>query len=243
MSQVKLLIVEDEMIIASDMKMMLEAVGYEVCGMARSAEKAISLAAEKKPDLVLVDINLGKGMEGIELGRAMHEKFRLPFIFCTSYSDSRTVAEAKQVRPNGYLLKPFTKEDLFVAIEIALLNFANVTVQSDAMPQELILLDSIFVKEGKMFTKVPFDEILFVQQDRNYVEIHTAQRVHPVRSSLRDFSKNLPSKKFVQVHRSFIVNTSSITAINSDTIRIRETEIPLSKTFREELLTMVRLLS
>ncbi|GHN00550.1 hypothetical protein WSM22_20390 [Cytophagales bacterium WSM2-2] len=238
MSQVKLLIVEDEMIIANDMKLMLEAVGYEVSGIARTIEKAIVILTERKPDIVLIDINLGKGMEGIELGRLMHEKFHLPFIFCTSYSDSRTVAEAKQVRPNGYLLKPFTKEDLYVAIEIALLNFTNSTESS-----EVILQDSLFVKEGKMFTKVPFEEILYVEQDRNYVEIHTAQRVHPVRSSLKDFIKNLPPKKFFQVHRSFLVNVACITAINTDIIKVKDKEIPISKTFKEELMSMVRLLS
>lgn len=239
MSKVKLLIVEDEMIIASDMKMMLESVGYEVTGIARSAEKAVTLLEETKPDLLLIDINLGKGMEGIELGRLMHEKYHLPFIFCTSYSDSRTVAEAKQVRPNGYLLKPFTKDDLYVAIEIALLNFSNaIEPQSD-----IILQDSIFVKEGKLYTKVPFEDILYIEQDRNYVEIHTMHRVHPVRSALKDFIKNLPPKKFLQVHRSFIVNISCITAINSDIIRVKEKEIPISKAHREELLSKVRLLS
>jgi two-component system, LytTR family, response regulator LytT len=239
MSRVKLLIVEDEMIIASDMKLMLESVGYEVCGIARSVEKALILLSAERPNIVLIDINLGKGMEGIELGRAVHEKFHLPFIFCTSYSDSRTVAEAKQVRPNGYLLKPFTKDDLYVAIEIALLNYANLSDPS----ADIILQDSIFVKEGKMFTKVSFDEILYVEQDRNYVEIHTLHRVHPVRSSLKDFIKNLPPKKFLQVHRSFIVNISSITAINSDMIKVKEKEIPVSKTFKDELLSMIRLLS
>ncbi len=238
MSKVKLLIVEDEVIIANDMKLMLEAVGYDVCGLVRSSEKALVLLADKKPDLILVDINLGKGMEGIELGRAIHEKFQLPFIFCTSYSDSHTVAEAKQVRPNGYLLKPFTKDDLYVAIEIALLNFTNGEPSMD-----IILQDSIFVKEGKMFTKVPFEEIVYVEQDRNYVEIHTQQRVHPVRSSLKDFIKNLPPRKFFQVHRSFIVNVSCITAINSDIIKLKEKEIPISKTFREELLSLIKFLS
>ncbi len=239
MSKVKLLIVEDEMIIANDMKLMLETVGYEVCGIAKSIEKALTLITEKKPDLILLDINLGNGAEGIELARIIREKLRLPFIFCTSYSDSHTVAEAKQVRPNGYLLKPFTKDDLYVAIEIALLNFTN-AIEPTA---DIILQDSIFVKEGKMFIKVPFDDILYMEQDRNYVEIHTLTRVHPVRSSLKDFITNLPPRKFFQVHRSFIVNVSCITAINSDSIRLKEKEIPISKTFRDELLSTVKLLS
>lgn len=240
MSKVKLLIVEDEMIIANDMKLMLMSVGYDVCGIARSAEKAMTFLTEHRPDLVLLDINLGKGMEGINLAKMIREKINMPLIFCTSYSDNRTVTEAKQVRPNGYLLKPFTKDDLYVAIEMALLNFTN---NSEQPAEDIILQDSLFVKEGKLFTKVPFDDILYVEQDRNYVEIHTRQRVHPVRSALKDFIRHLPSKKFMQVHRSFIVNVSCITAINSDIIKLKEKEIPISKSFRDELLSMVKLLS
>lgn len=239
MSRVKLLIVEDEMIIANDMKLMLNAVGYDVCGLARTPEKARALLSTTQPDLVLLDINLGKGSDGIALGRELLTTYQLPFVFCTSYSDSRTVAEAKQVRPNGYLLKPFTKEDLFVAVEIALQNFTR----NPPDTTELVMADSLFVKEGKMFTKVAFDEILYVEQDRNYVEIHGTERRHPVRSTLKDFVKHLPAKKFIQVHRSFIVNTAYIQTLNGEVVRVRDKEIPIGQTYREEVLRVFRLLS
>ncbi len=238
MSHVKLLIVEDEMIIANDMKMMLETIGYDVCGIAKSIERAITILNENKPDLALVDINLGKGMEGIELGRMINDHYHIPFIFCTSYSDRKTIDEAKPLHPAAYLLKPFNKEDLFVSIELALVNYSGTTPEED-----IFLNDSIFIKEGRLFYKVHFADILFMQQDRNYVEIHTALRVHPVRSSLKDFVKNLPQKNFFQVHRSFIVNLVHITSINSDIIRLKDKEIPISKAHRDELLSKVRLLS
>ncbi|MCB0489842.1 MAG: LytTR family transcriptional regulator DNA-binding domain-containing protein [Cyclobacteriaceae bacterium] len=240
MSKIKLLIVEDEMIIANDMKMMLESIGYEISGIAKSVEKAVDILNERKPDLALIDINLGKGMEGIGLGRIVRDRHHIPFIFCTSYSDKKTVDEAKQVNPASYLVKPFNKEDLFVAIEIALTNFSGGTEQQ---PNDVILNDSLFVKEGRLFTKVSFDEIVWIEQDRNYVEIHTATRVHPVRSTLKDFAKNLPEKKFFQVHRSFMVNVNFITAINSDIIKLKDKEIPISKNHKEELLSKIKLLS
>ncbi|MFZ6010986.1 MAG: LytR/AlgR family response regulator transcription factor [Bacteroidota bacterium] len=238
MSKVRLFIVEDEMIIANDMKMMLEAIGYEVCGIAKSVEKAINIINDQKPDLILIDINLGKGNEGIELAKWIRANYLAPFIFCTSYSGSGIVSEAKEVHPAAYLVKPFEKEDLFAAIEIALVNY------SGAKPEEdIILNDCLFVKEGSLFHKVPFTDILFVEQDRNYVEIHTARQVHPVRSTLKDFIKNLPQKQFFQVHRSFVVNLAHITAINSDVIRLSNKEIPISKAHREELLGKIRMLS
>lgn len=240
MSKVKLLIVEDEMIIANDMKMILESIGYEISGIARNVEKAINILNERRPDIALVDINLGKGMEGVELGKVIKEQFHIPFIFCTSYSDSKTVNEAKQVRPSGYLVKPFNKDDLYVAIEIALTNFSGGGQQE---PSDIILNNSLFIKEGRLFTKVAFEDIVWIQQDRNYVEIHTSNRVHPVRSTLKDFTKNLPDKKFFQVHRSFVVNVDHITAINSDVIRLKDKEIPISKNHKEELLGKIKLLS
>lgn len=240
MSKVKILIVEDEMIIANDMKFMLESVGYEISAIARSLEKAMPVLEERKADLVLIDINLGKGAEGIELGRMMREKYHLPFIFCTSYSDQRTVMEAGKVHPNGYLLKPFNREDLYVAIEIALVNYSG---DNEPKTDESILQDCLFIKEGHLFTKVLFDDIVYVEQDRNYVEVHTSQRVHPVRSTLKDFMKQLPQKKFFQVHRSFVVNVSRIHSINSDMIKVSGKEIPISKAHRETLLGMIRLLS
>lgn len=240
MSKVKLLIVEDEMIIANDMRMILESIGYEVSGIARSIERAIELLENTKPDLALVDINLGKGNEGIELGKIIKDRFSIPFIFCTSYADVQTVSNAKLANPKGYLVKPFTKDDLYVAIEIALNG-----IERDPQPhsEDILLNDSLFIKEGHLFTKIIFEDILWVEQDRNYVEIHTADRSHPVRSTLKDFVKHLPEKKFFQVHRSFIVNINHISAINSDVIKLGNKEIPLSKNHREQLLSKIKLLS
>jgi DNA-binding LytR/AlgR family response regulator len=239
MRALQLLIVEDEVIIANDMKMMLEAVGYQVCGMARNKERALQALALKRPDLVLIDIHLTRAREGIELAGEVRHNHQLPFIFCTSFSDRQTLDEAKQVRPNGYLLKPFTKEDLYVAIEMALLNAA----EARQPPPDFILNDSFFVKEGNAYTKVLFKDILFVAQDRNYVDIHTADRVHPVRSSLKDFIGYLPPNQFMQIHRSFLVNLLHITGITGDSVKLPGREIAVSRTFREELLKKVKRLS
>jgi DNA-binding LytR/AlgR family response regulator len=241
MSKLKILIVEDEMIIANDMKFMLTSVGYVVCGIAKTIESALKLLEDQRPDLALLDINLGKGLEGVQLSEIINERFKIPFIFCTSYSDSSTVTAAKKVQPSGYLLKPFTKDDLFVSIEIALSKFSVSKTQSE--PDDIIINDSMFIKEGRFFTKVSFQDILWIQQDRNYVEIHTMNRVHPVRSTLKDFAPNLPERQFFQVHRSFIVNVNQITAINSDIIRLHEKEIPISKNHKEELMGRIKLLA
>ena len=122
MAKINIMIVEDEFIIANDLAMMLERLGYFVCGIAKNYQKAVAILEEQKPDLIMLDINLGAGPDGFELARHIGSEYKIPFIFATSYSDQKTVLEAKISLPNGYLLKPFSQEDIYVAVEMALTN-------------------------------------------------------------------------------------------------------------------------
>lgn len=115
----KLLIVEDEMIIAEDMAESLRRLGYEVPAVVPSGELAIAKAADIKPDLVLMDINLQGDMDGIETATRIRADFQIPVIFLTAYADSQTLERAKEAEPFGYLLKPFEDRDLQTTIEIA----------------------------------------------------------------------------------------------------------------------------
>ena len=119
----KILIVEDELIIATDLGDILESLGYEVCGDAISAREALELINEQSPDLVLLDIQIKGGMDGIELAGIIRSEFRIPFIFLTSHADASTLQRAKEVKPYGYIVKPFQEKDIRAAIEIALGNF------------------------------------------------------------------------------------------------------------------------
>ena len=116
----KLLIVEDEMIIAEDMAESLRGMGYDVPGVVPSGELAMAKAAEIRPDLVLMDINLQGDMDGIETASRIRESFQIPVIFLTAYADSFTLERAKQAEPFGYLIKPFEERELQTAIAIAI---------------------------------------------------------------------------------------------------------------------------
>jgi CheY-like chemotaxis protein len=120
MSQPRILVVEDEGIVAHDIKHMLNGLGYEVPVIASSGEDAIKRVAEKKPDLVLMDIVLGGDMDGIEAAKQIRARFDIPVVYLTAYADETTVSRAKMTAPYGYLVKPFTEGELHAAIEIAL---------------------------------------------------------------------------------------------------------------------------
>lgn len=109
MSKVKILVAEDELIIAEDIRMMLENLGYEVIGTVPDYTEAIELIDKNPPDVILIDILLAGEKDGIALAETIREKHNLPFIFITSHSDAATVERAKSVHPDGYIVKPFEK--------------------------------------------------------------------------------------------------------------------------------------
>ena len=120
MSAPKILIVEDEYIIANDIQNSLESMGYDVCGMAASGKKAINAAQEFKPDLILMDIMLKGEMDGVTAARIIKDQFDISVIYLSAYSDKDILNRAKGTLPFGYLIKPFKDRELRAAIEIAL---------------------------------------------------------------------------------------------------------------------------
>jgi signal transduction histidine kinase/AmiR/NasT family two-component response regulator len=114
------LIVEDESIVALDLKQRLQSLGYKVVAIASSGEEAIEQAANNQPDLVLMDIKLKGELDGVEAAQVIRARQGLPVIFLTAYADAETLDRAKHTRPYGYLIKPFEDKDLRTTVEIAL---------------------------------------------------------------------------------------------------------------------------
>ncbi|MCM5663539.1 LytR/AlgR family response regulator transcription factor [Galbibacter mesophilus] len=243
---IKILIVEDNVIIADDIQSMLEDIGYEIVANVVDYESAVEALKENHVDLALVDIVLASKKTGIDFGKYVRENYNIPFIFVTSNSDKATVENAKSVTPNGYLVKPFEQQDLFTSIEIALSNF-----NSDPAPKERpsevddenklvsnsVLRNSIFVKKNQHYYRIPFDEIQYVKADNVYLEVYTADKQFLVRSALKDYLEKLPSSQFYRAHKSYIVNIDQIEAINTKDIMINGKSIPISKEFREFILS------
>ncbi len=120
MKKTKILIVEDEIILAKDIQYCLEMHGYSVAGFVSSGEKAIQKTSEESPDLVLMDIRLKGDMDGIEAARQIKSRFNIPVVYLTAHADNATLKRAKITEPYGYILKPFEDRDLHIGIEIAL---------------------------------------------------------------------------------------------------------------------------
>ncbi len=242
---IKILIVEDNVIIADDMQSMLEEIGYEIVDNVIVYEQAVEVLKTKEVDLVLIDIILASDKTGIDLGKHIRDNYNIPFIFVTSNSDRATVENAKTVKPNGYLVKPFEQQDLYTSIEIALSNFdyenkgasAEGGDQADKTSPNSVLKDSIFVKKQHLYYRIPFGDIQFIKADNVYLEVNTIDKKFLVRSPLKDYLQKLPRNKFYRAHKSYIVNVDHIDAVNSKDIMINNTLIPISKDFKEFILS------
>ncbi|OQX71848.1 MAG: hypothetical protein B6D62_01245 [Candidatus Cloacimonas sp. 4484_275] len=116
----RILITEDERIIAEDLKMTLQEFGYDVIGIVASGEEAIAETKRLKPDLILMDIMLDGKLNGIETAKDIFIKFKIPVIYITAYADSETLDKAKKTKPFGFLFKPFEEEELFSTLEFAI---------------------------------------------------------------------------------------------------------------------------
>ncbi len=116
----RILVVEDEHIVAMGIKKMLKSLGYTVTGVASSGEDAISKAESTFPDVVLMDIMLKGDMDGVEAAKEIRERFDVPVVYLTAYSDNKILERAKRTEPFGYIIKPFDEKDLYSSIEVAL---------------------------------------------------------------------------------------------------------------------------
>lgn len=237
MSRIKTLIVEDELIIAEDMKGMLQELQHDVIGIAGSCDEAEKILGRETPDIALIDINLKGTKDGIALARIVRDKYDIPLIFITSYSDRDTVDRAKQVSPDGYIVKPFSKEDLYTAIEIAVFNHARNHGYGLSSGKDesvnIVMKDSIFIRKDYMLIKIKFDDLVWIKSEMNYLELFCRENKHLIRSTLKEFIDKLPAGLFLQVHKSYGINLKYMTAIDHSHIWLKDVRIPIGRSYLE----------
>lgn len=230
----KIGIVEDEVIIADTIAALLQELGYIVCEPCGNYDEALKMLAAEQPDLVLLDIQLARSQDGIEIARHIRANYAVPFIFLTANSDAATLELAKKTRPDGYIVKPFQKQDIYAAIEIALYNFSLQNIQS--LPVANNDKNTLFIKEGQHYHKVSPDDILYLSSDHVYVTVHTAVKKFLVRASMQEYLTRFDSSKFIRIHRSYAVNINKIDKINSVYLIVSGEQLPVSRNYKEHLM-------
>ncbi len=245
MSKSNILIVEDESIVAKDIQHSLKKLGYTVVEICSNGEDAIRIVEELKPNLVLMDIMLKGDMTGIEAAAQIREKFNIPVIYLTAYADESTLNKAKVSEPYGYIIKPFKEIDLHTSIEMAIYKHEKETdlkkerdfLYSIVENKESKDKDLIFVKSNSRLVKVKSTDIYFVEALKDYVVINTETAKFTIHSTMKEIEKKLSSNDFIRVHRSFIVRTHKIVAIEQPNLILENDKklIPIGGSYKEEL--------
>lgn len=225
----RIILVEDETIIAEYLKSILELKGHHVKVLFSGNIDFEKYLNQNNPDLVFLDINLESEKSGIDLAGAC-QKLGIPFIYLTSYSDSKTIGNALKFDPIAYILKPFTEEEVYKNLEIA-----KIKILQHAENKYL------FIKDGYDSVKLKYDSILWLKADNVYTEINTQNKKYIQRMPLSDMMDLLPKDRFCRVHRSYIVNIEKIERVGADHLEIAGEHIPLSRAKKPQILERLNL--
>lgn len=242
-TKLRVLIVEKDMVLASHIAMQLVSMGYEVSGIESRGEYALTHCESNMPDMVLLAIDLGGALDGIETASRIKDIEEIPVIFLT-HNDSESIFErARAVHPHAFISKPFGKLQLkrILALVGEQLKFNKQGKQPKENDDQL-LKDRIFIRHHGKMVRLYLDDIRYVEADRNYCRIVTDSSTYLLVATLKSLTEQLPKDKFVRVHRSYVVNLDKLDCISEHHLEIARKVIPVSRSHRESLMSRLHTL-
>lgn len=219
----RILIVEDEPLIAKDLSFILEDMGLKEVSIAMSYEDALESLTSEKFDLVLLDINLSSEKDGVDLAHHINKKIHTPFIFITSYYNAATVTRAKVTQPLAYLLKPFNQHDIRINVEMALYKVEHSHEES-----------AIYLREKSGTIHLELTSIKYLEAQDNYTRIVCDEKEITVSQTLKAIIGKLPETDFVRTHKSYAVRTDRIDMIKGGYIYVDQGKIPIGRSYKAE---------
>ncbi len=211
MTTKRILVVEDEAIIAMEIKRRLEHLDYAVAKICKRGEDALAYLEDHPVDLVLMDIRLQGALDGIDAAKIIDEHHRLPVIFLTAHSDSATLDKAKESLSDGYLVKPVDELQLKIALEMAFSRHAQYQKRQSNTPlSKMDPLKKISLWQDEEALLIKPSEILYLSVDSGMVHFTLSHSTHQQRGNLKYWEEKLTSYGFFRCHKNFIVNLSKV---------------------------------
>ena len=229
--KIKILIVEDEVLVAEDTADDLKRDGFEVTDIAISADEALASIQDDLPHVILMDINIKGKLDGIELAEKINQDHTIPVIYLTSNTSSQFVNRAIETMPHAFLSKPYQYKDLVISIELATKKFNENAISNKKE------IDSIFVKDGEYHTKLPINEIQYIEADGSYCNVYSSEGKYTLSFNLNHFQNEVGSPKLMRVHRSYIVNVDRVSGFDKNTVLVGDKIIPVSNSHKEKVFT------
>lgn len=240
-NKVKILVVEDEFIIAEEISEILKINGYEVVGTVPNCMEALELVKSNKPDIILLDIHIEGPLDGIETALEIrnnnNNNNNIAIIYLTAFSDDKFVKRAKETNPAAYIVKPFDERNLLIAIELAFSNLHIKNTWEDVPDKNLphVLHDRIYIKENHRHIKLLIDDIKYIEAVGSYCEIITTGNTYSFSFTLKHLSSKFSHNLLCRVHRSFVINIDKIDSVQGNQVFIGEKNIPIGNLYKEEI--------
>lgn len=248
MKALKILIVEDDMILAEELQEQLVEFGYVITDTVTNSTDALTAFRRRLPDLIICDIQLNDSrLDGVELANEFNKIEKVPLIFLTSFGDEKTVQRAKKANPAYYLIKPCNTAQLQVAIDFAISNFIQ---KKEADPEHSLgfhpaqknsvfpATDYFFIKNGHKYVRVEVADIAYIEALGTNVKIVTEKFNVVLAANMSSFSRQLQHKDLIRVHRSYILHLKKITSFEKGRAFVvykdGQKEIPIGKTYRDD---------
>lgn len=217
----KILIVEDELIIAENTKFLIQELSPEInVEVAGSSKEAIVILQDFEPELIFLDIRLGKNDNGIEFSKELTKR-RIPFIFLTAHGDDKTISHAIKMEPLGYMIKPVTRQDLNVNLKL--------------VSSKIATNNYYIFKDGTHDIRLEEKEIVYLKVEGNYTEIHTDVKRYVERKSMKKILDELHIE-LIQIHRNFHINPNFVKEANASVYLSTGEVLPLSRNYKKNLL-------
>ncbi|MBA3663778.1 MAG: response regulator transcription factor [Bacteroidetes bacterium] len=228
MENLRILIVDDEVLIAEDLKDILRGFGQKEIYLAHSKSEAIKSLDTYKPDVALLDIRMEKEFDGLELSEYINANHKIPFIYITAHSDMAMIKEIVKTKPAAYITKPFKKTDLYAS-----LNLVAVAVAESKK-------NNLVIKDGYNNVIIPFNEIAYIEGEGNYINIFMGAKKLVSRQSLDSVMEQMDATVFFRIHRSFIINMSKVSKYSKKEVDINGLKFPVSRNVADAFEELMR---
>lgn len=220
----KVLIIEDDLLIAQDIQEKLLMGGHEVTAIARNYQQAMAVIEKQLPDIALVDVHLeDSSHDGISTIKELLTFHQMPLIYLTGHSEPDTIARAKETRPSAYLLKPFRAHELSIQLELAYANSKSpeATDNTDS--------DFMYLPFNKGYEKLTKNEVIYLQAYGAYVNAYLLNETQPKLFSMNlgHIAKYFTSPHFYRLSRSLLINLSFIERIEREQLWMRSQSKPI----------------
>lgn len=225
----KILIVEDEAIIAESLYQLLTMLEYEPLEPVQNPDDAIALIDKEAPQLAILDISLQNGRTGLEVADYIQsKKLRIPYIVLSAHSDPATVAKVKKYAPASYLVKPFRRESLFAAIEIA-------AIPAEEEQEQIEEDNELILKTGTRHEKLQLQELVFMKANGKYTELHFTFGKRLIRMSLSAFIESNTGIFLLRTHKTYAVNPVFVNSFTSDELALGDSKVPVGRFFMHDV--------